>query len=1083
MGMNKVVIDVEARFTDHVTGSTKAAESAINGMGKAADTAQKKLDGLGKRPVRSVLDADASPFLRRVQEAESRAKRFANRVYDAAVRIKDSAALQTLGKIKGGLEMIAKGAWTATVKIKDLATAPLRSIRDRLFSVKSLVTAIIGGALAKKFVMSPVQQYADYEDLVTQFGVLLGSQEAAEKRMADLVKFAGQTPFTRDEIFQASRVLQTYTGGALATPEATGGLKMIGDVAAATGQDYTRVANYFGRLYNEVARGGKSLGEPLMMLREIGAISAENEEAITKIAQGSGTIEQKWEHIAQQFSSTDGMMEAMSNQMNNLLLGVKSFVRNNLWMRLGKGISESLKPFLADFRVWRNENSDLIGGWADRIQEFAKVASGKALDAVRNLAKRADELFRSDAFQSATIGGKIKLAWDTLVADPISEWWANGGQAKTVAAANTIGGTIGSLLNGAILGVLGFASLATEVGADGGSVANAFVQGFLAGFDGEAIRAAIKDAVSGVWDTFKGASLGGKLITAGIVTAVGSKLFGPLFRGAGSLLRGGKGLLGKIFGGKTGAGAGTGGLAQQVGSMYVNAGVVYVNGAVVGGGGGNPIPAGGRLPRGLPAGSAGTPLALPGSAGRTGGSLLGKLPMLAKVASVISVISAGIKGGQWMWRGHKSRQAGNENLANTQQAAGMTTWGGIGAGAAIGSIFPGVGTLIGAGIGGLVGWFTGSKIEKSAESVENSTRKTHRYIKGINQEYRTMGRNFEQSVEFLGTPKYGKADFRSILDSVKNFLSDGLGDPSKGRAFEMDVPVDVKPEPRTTVTEDLADRIKQAFAALNPTESETITPEVWISPSYMLTNGSGDPAGIVQESVPDSVSASTSVGINTAYRVANKLTDSMLARLAGVKSSYSASATLNISLTARVTSNAGAAVQAAANAAGATFGAARAVVGGRKYRGGIVGGSSALEGFSDGGIVRGGPRLIRVAEEGSPEMVIPLSSQRRDRGLKLWEKAGEMLRVPGFARGGRTDDGGENPLRVYRGGEAPGSAGETHIEVGGVTVHLTVQTGAERSVADEVRAQQGEITEAVVSAINAALAGVFENTPRKGGAA
>lgn len=1075
MGMNKVVIDVEARFTDHVTGSTKAAESAINGMGKAADAAQKKLDGLGKRPVRSVLDADASPFLRRVQEAESRAKRFANRVYDAAVRIKDSAALQTLGKIKGGLEMIAKGAWTATVKIKDLATAPLRSIRDRLFSVKSLVTAVIGGALAKKFVMSPVQQYADYEDLVTQFGVLLGSQEAAEKRMADLVKFAGQTPFTRDEIFQASRVLQTYTGGALATPEATGGLKMIGDVAAATGQDYTRVANYFGRLYNEVARGGKSLGVPLMMLREIGAISAENEEAITKIAQGSGTIEQKWEQIAQQFSSTDGMMEAMSNQMNNLLLGVKSFVRNNLWMRLGKGISESLKPFLADFRVWRNENSDLIGGWADRIQEFAKVASGKALDAVRNLAKRADGLFRSDAFQSATIGGKIKLAWDTLVADPISEWWDRSGKEKTKAAAEKIGGFIGGILSGAVQGGLSMIGVTVDIGSSGGEVASSFVRGFLDGFDGGAITAAIKKSLGDVWDTFKGASFGGKILTVAIVSAIGNKLFGPLFRGAGSLLRGGKGLLEKILG--RGGAAGTGGLAQQVGSMYVNAGVVYVNGAVVGGGGGNPIPAGGRLPRGLPAGSAGTPLALPGSAGRTGGSLLGKLPMLAKVASVISVISAGIKGGQWMWRGHKSRQAGNENLANTQQAAGMTTWGGIGAGAAIGSIFPGVGTLIGAGIGGLVGWFTGSKIEKSAESVENSTRKTHRYIKGINQEYRTMGRNFEQSVEFLGTPKYGKADFRSILDSVKNFLSDGLGDPSKGRAFEMDVPVDVKPEPRTTVTEDLADRIKQAFAALNPTESETITPEVWISPSYMLTNGNGDPTGIVQESVPDSVSASTSVGINTAYRVANKLTDAMVARLAGVKSSYSASATLNISLTARVTSNAGATVQAAANAYN------RRINGGQGFRGGIFGGTSSMQGFSDGGIVRGGARLIKVAEEGSPEMVIPLSSQRRDRGLKLWEKAGEMLRVPGFAQGGMTND--ESPLRAYRTrtAEVPGSPGETHVSMGGVTVNLTVHASSGRSVADEVRAQKDEIVNTVAGAINEALIGVFENTPRKGGAA
>ena len=156
---------------------------------------------------------------------------------------------------------------------------------------------------------------------------------------------------------------------------------------------------------------------------------------------------------------------------------------------------------------------------------------------------------------------------------------------------------------------------------------------------------------------------------------------------------------------------------------------------------------------------------------------------------------------------------------------------------------------------------------------------------------------------------------------------------------------------------------------------------------------------------------------------------------------------------------------------------------GQGFRGGVFGGPSAMQGFSDGGIVRGGARLIKVAEEGSPEMVIPLSSQRRDRGRQLWEKAGEMLKVPGFAQGGRSDGEDESPLRVYCGGQAPGSPGEIHIEVGGVTVHLTVQAAPGRSVADEVRAQKDEIISEVAGAINEALTGAFANTPRKGGAA
>lgn len=71
----------------------------------------------------------------------------------------------------------------------------------------------------------------------------------------------------------------------------------------------------------------------------------------------------------------------------------------------------------------------------------------------------------------------------------------------------------------------------------------------------------------------------------------------------------------------------------------------------------------------------------------------------------------------------------------------------------------------------------------------------------------------------------------------------------------------------------------------------------------------------------------------------------------------------------------------------------------RRARGGIVGKNGAV-GFADGGIVRGGPQLITVAEEGTPEMIIPLGSQRKQRAVQLWKKTGHILGIPGFANGG-----------------------------------------------------------------------------------
>lgn len=154
---------------------------------------------------------------------------------------------------------------------------------------------------------------------------------------------------------------------------------------------------------------------------------------------------------------------------------------------------------------------------------------------------------------------------------------------------------------------------------------------------------------------------------------------------------------------------------------------------------------------------------------------------------------------------------------------------------------------------------------------------------------------------------------------------------------------------------------------------------------------------------------------------------------------------------------------------------------GGAFRGGIFG-TDGVPGFYDGGMVRGGAQLIKVAEEGSPEMVIPLSSQRRQRGLDLWEKAGQMLRVPGFFRGGRTD-GGDEGIRFMGYGSGEATGGQTiQVDVGGVKIELHVNADGSANIVEAVKAQLGEITDAVVGAIADELGAMFENTPVRGGA-
>ena len=170
------------------------------------------------------------------------------------------------------------------------------------------------------------------------------------------------------------------------------------------------------------------------------------------------------------------------------------------------------------------------------------------------------------------------------------------------------------------------------------------------------------------------------------------------------------------------------------------------------------------------------------------------------------------------------------------------------------------------------------------------------------------------------------------------------------------------------------------------------------------------------------------------------------------------------------------------------FGARGGVFGGSDsltnyYRGGLAG-LDDVPGFSEGGMVRGGAQLVTVAEEGTPEMIIPLSNQRRDRALQLWAQTGHMLDVPGFARGGLAGGGEDEGLRFFQYGSSESSGGQSVVvDVGGVQVIVQVDANGQPNIAEAIREQGEEIAETVAGILADAFSAQFENTPTRGGAA
>lgn len=160
---------------------------------------------------------------------------------------------------------------------------------------------------------------------------------------------------------------------------------------------------------------------------------------------------------------------------------------------------------------------------------------------------------------------------------------------------------------------------------------------------------------------------------------------------------------------------------------------------------------------------------------------------------------------------------------------------------------------------------------------------------------------------------------------------------------------------------------------------------------------------------------------------------------------------------------------------------------GHGFRGGIFTSTGPLKGFSQGGYVHGGAQRIVVAEEGDPEVVIPLSPRRRNRARKLWEQTGEIINS-GFGKKGYSTGGfvGGNEsfggYSVDRNAVVTQSSGNNDqkitVNLGGI--EIVVNTEGEQDVVSAVQEHQEEISEIIAKAIRQGISSQFQNMPARG---
>lgn len=497
----------------------------------------------------------------------------------------------------------------------------------------------------------------------------------------------------------------------------------------------------------------KPLSQTLQELRsKFGALSeAERAQYAAMLAGQEGmsgllaivnASDQDFADLTEQINNSSGAAQEMADIMMDNLAGKFELFTGALdSMKMSLG--ERFKPYLMDALEWLTDKvPDVENALLTAMNSFDRF--------VDETKSKIAEFTATDEWENADLFGKIEIAWDELVAEPFSDWWNGSGKLKVAGVARDIGTGIGSAISAGILALMGID--VSSVIDEGSSIGRQFAEGFSEGMSGVDVSAALGTMVSGAF------SSAGKLLPGGTAPDIGSllsaaaiaKIAGPLISFGSGAFKVGKGVYKSATGGVLKKIIGSASVADEL------AGIGTMTGTGLAGG----LAKIGANLGGASIASTGTGLALAGG-GAVAGGLIGGA----------ALISSGFDA----YDAYKAYKKGDTEKAKSSATSAGLTAGGALTGAAIGTaILPGVGTLIGAGVGGLAGWFGGNKVkedyEEAAAAAENLEQKSKYALEGAKFDSKELKEAFDDTN--VSAEQFGAM----MQEATSNKIRDAFGD-------------------------------------------------------------------------------------------------------------------------------------------------------------------------------------------------------------------------------------------------------------------------------------------------------------------
>lgn len=573
-----------------------------------------------------------------------------------------------LGQAKSGLKGLAGKAWTVTLKTADYVTRPIRGILSLLTSVQGM---IFGAAGAFGGLVTPMDISGDYEQTEIAFSTMLKSEEKARQFLKEASDFANATPFEFPDLIDSSRLLLAF---GFDQDRILPMMEVIGDAASGLGagaQGIDRITRGLGQMQAK----GRVLTEELMQLQEVGIPVNEilqeelglTQEQVANIGDEGIAAEDAIAGLLRGMEKRyGGMMENQSKTAKGLMSTISDTLQNTFMRSWGTGLWNGFKPGLEKITGWLDENPDKVEELANRLEELGTAFSSSIMDNVDKAQRAITGLLDDPAWKEADFFGKIEIAWDRLIGEPLSGWWNTEGKQQISDLAEDVGDFIGTGLNRGIMALFGISDSGTLQ--DGMSAGSSFMEGFLQGFKPSEIKAAVMGGIGSLFsDSVFG---GGNSSTSWLST----------------LLIGSMGLKGLGAGVKLGKG------------VYDTYSAVKILGGLF-----KPAAAapGTALPGGTGA-AATAGMSVPVMASVAGG-VLGAMGLGSAVKDLKRAVSADLT-----WERDRYTRQG--------LTKGSLVTGGAAAGALLGTIIPGAGTLvgglIGAGAGGIAALIGGNKMSE-----------------------------------------------------------------------------------------------------------------------------------------------------------------------------------------------------------------------------------------------------------------------------------------------------------------------------------------------------------------------------------